>query len=116
LLQRLLSLTPKAEPFYLGLQERRLNVLHHVRKIVALSEIYGTDKTARAIEDALTGVLWRDDSQVVQGTDQKTYGECYLTVVNVTELPSEPDRIPLFEQAWQDTVERFPELASGDSA
>jgi hypothetical protein len=50
---RLLSLTPKAEPFYLGLHERRLNVLHHVRKIVALSEIYGTDKTARAIEDAL---------------------------------------------------------------
>jgi len=53
LLQRLLSLTPKAEPFYLGLQERRLNFLHHVRKIVALSEIYGSDKTARAIEDAL---------------------------------------------------------------
>jgi transposase len=53
LLQRLLSLTPKAEPFYLGLQERRLNVLMHVRKIVALSEIYGTDRTSRAIEDAL---------------------------------------------------------------
>jgi transposase len=53
LLQRLLSLTPKAEPFYLGLQERRLNVMVHVRKIVALSEIYGPEKTARAIEDAL---------------------------------------------------------------
>ncbi len=50
---RLLSLTPKAEAFYQGLAERRLNVLHHVRKIVALSEIYGTEKTARAIEDAL---------------------------------------------------------------
>jgi hypothetical protein len=33
--------------------ERRLNVLHHVRQIVALAEIYGSDKTARAIEDAL---------------------------------------------------------------
>ena len=53
LMVRLLSLTPKAEPFYLGLQERRLSVLMHVRKIVALSEIYGTDRTARAIEDAL---------------------------------------------------------------
>lgn len=53
LLLRLLNLTPKAEAFYLGLQERRLNVLHHVRKIVALSEIYGTDKAARAIQDAL---------------------------------------------------------------
>jgi len=53
LLQRLLSLTPKAEAFYQGLTERRLNILHHVRQIVALAEIYGSDKTARAIEDAL---------------------------------------------------------------
>lgn len=53
LLQRLLSLTPKSEGFYQGLAERRLNILHHVRQIVALAEIYGSDKTARAIEDAL---------------------------------------------------------------
>jgi hypothetical protein len=53
LLQRLLSLTPKAEGFYQGLTERRLNILHHVRQIVALAEIYGSDRTARAIEDAL---------------------------------------------------------------
>jgi transposase len=53
LLQRLLSLTPRAEGFYRGLAERRLNILHHVRQIVALAEIYGADKTARAIEDAL---------------------------------------------------------------
>ncbi len=49
LLIRLLGLTPKAEAFYQGLSERRLNVLHHVRKIVALSEIYGIEKTGRAI-------------------------------------------------------------------
>jgi transposase len=53
LLLRLLALTPKAEAFYQGLQERRLNTAHHVRKIVALSEIYGAEKTARAIQDAL---------------------------------------------------------------
>jgi len=53
LLQRMLSLTPKAEGFYQGLTERRLNILHHVRQIVALAEIYGSDLTARAIEDAL---------------------------------------------------------------
>jgi hypothetical protein len=52
-LQRLLSLTPKAEEFYQGLHERRLNILMHVRKIVALSEIYGPEQTRRAIEDAL---------------------------------------------------------------
>jgi hypothetical protein len=53
LLQRLLALTPKAEAFYQGLVERRLNILLHVRRIVALSEIYGTEPTARAIQDAL---------------------------------------------------------------
>ena len=53
LLLRLLALTPKADAFYQGLHERRLNALHHVRKIVALSEIYGPEATRRAIEDAL---------------------------------------------------------------
>jgi transposase len=53
LLQRLLALSPRAQAFYQQLAERRLNVTHHVRKIVALSEIYGTEKTARAIADAL---------------------------------------------------------------
>jgi transposase len=53
LLLRLLALTPKADAFYQGLAERRLNVLMHVRKIVALSEIYGPELTRRAIEDAL---------------------------------------------------------------
>ncbi len=53
LLIRLLGLTPKAEAFYQELVSRQLNVMHHVRKIVALSEIYGVPKTARAIEDAL---------------------------------------------------------------
>jgi len=53
LLIRLLALTPRAEAFYQGIQERRLNALHHIRKIVALSEIYGQEKTARAITDAL---------------------------------------------------------------
>ena len=51
-LMRLLALTPKAEAFYRELQQRRFNVILHVRKIVALSEIYGPEKTARAIEDA----------------------------------------------------------------
>jgi len=53
LLLRLLALSPHAEAFYHELEQRRLNVLHHVRKIVALSEIYGTEMTARAIQDAL---------------------------------------------------------------
>jgi transposase len=49
---RFLTLTPKAEQYYLQLEKRRMNPHHHVRKIVALSEIYDSDKVARAIEDA----------------------------------------------------------------
>jgi hypothetical protein len=54
LLLAFLNLCPQAEPFCRKLQDRRLNAPHHIQKIVALSEIYGPDKVARAIEDALT--------------------------------------------------------------
>ena len=49
-----LRLSPKAEGYYQQLAARRLNARHHVQKIVALGEIYGADKVARAIEDAFT--------------------------------------------------------------
>ena len=43
------------------LAHRRLDPVHHVRKIVALSEIYGTDATARALDDAFECGLWTFD-------------------------------------------------------
>jgi len=52
LLMRFLTLSPKAESYYQQLTTRRMNHRHHIRQIVALSEVYGTDKVARAIEDA----------------------------------------------------------------
>jgi hypothetical protein len=52
LLQRFLALSPNAETYYAQLELRRLNPRHHVHKIIALSEIYGTEATARAIDDA----------------------------------------------------------------
>jgi transposase len=53
LLLAFLNLCPQAETYCRKLQEKRLNAPHHIQKIVALSEIYGPDKVARAIEDAL---------------------------------------------------------------
>lgn len=47
-----LALHPKTDDYYRQLEQCRMNPLHHIRKIVALSEIYGKDQTARAIEDA----------------------------------------------------------------
>jgi len=49
---RFIALSQKADLYYRKLAERRLNPQQHVRQIVALSEIYGTDPVARAIEDA----------------------------------------------------------------
>jgi transposase len=54
LLLQFLNLSGKAPAYYEGLQQRRLNARHHVRKILALSEIYGIEATARAIEDGLS--------------------------------------------------------------
>jgi transposase len=53
LLMRFLSLGPKAQAYYEGLEQRRTNPRHHLRKIVALSEVYGVDAVARAIEDGI---------------------------------------------------------------
>jgi transposase len=54
LFRRFLALSPHAEAYYLQLEARRLNPHHHVRKIVALSDIYTPEAVARAMEDALT--------------------------------------------------------------
>ena len=52
-LQRFLALSPQAQPYYAELELRRFNAMHHVQKIVALSEVYGADATARAMQDAI---------------------------------------------------------------
>jgi transposase len=54
LLLRFLALCPKAHEYYQQLEQRRLNPKHHVQKIVALSELYGTEAVAGAMEDAFT--------------------------------------------------------------
>lgn len=52
-LMHLMRLSPQAEAYYRQLEARRLNPAVHIRKIVALTEIYGQDAVGRAIEDAL---------------------------------------------------------------
>lgn len=42
-----------------------------------------TTKLLRAVEDALTGIVWRDDAQVVEQAARKVYGapeRCEITV------------------------------------
>ena len=52
LFMRFLALSSQADVYYRQLEQRRLNPHHHVRKIVALSDIYGPDAVARAMADA----------------------------------------------------------------
>jgi transposase len=52
IVMRFLSLSSRAAGYYQKLEQRRMNPYHHVQKIVALSEIYGIEAVARAMEDA----------------------------------------------------------------
>jgi len=51
---RFLSLSDKAESYYHQLVQRRMNPFHHIRQIVALSEIYPKEQVEVAIEDAFS--------------------------------------------------------------
>lgn len=53
LLSQFLALSNDAAAYYDGLLARSLNARVHMRKILALAEIYGREATARAIADAL---------------------------------------------------------------
>ena len=53
LFRSFLALTKNAQAYYEGLVARRFNARQHVRKILALAEIYGKNDTERAIDDAL---------------------------------------------------------------
>jgi hypothetical protein len=62
LFMRFLALSPRAEAYDLTLEERRLNPHHHVRKIVALSDLYAPEAVARAMEDAFVSEAFSSDS------------------------------------------------------
>ena len=53
ILKRFLAISPHAESYYRQLAERKFAWRLHMRKIVALTDVYGVEKVARAIEDAL---------------------------------------------------------------
>jgi hypothetical protein len=53
LLMQFLSLSRHAQVYHEGLEQRRVNPRHHLRKIVALSEIYGVDAVDRALQDGI---------------------------------------------------------------
>jgi transposase len=61
IVKRFLALSAQAEPYYRQLVERKLAWRLHLRRIVALSEVYGPEKVARALEDALAYQAFSSD-------------------------------------------------------
>jgi transposase len=47
------ALSPQAEYYHQQLQNRSLNARQHINKIVALRDIYGAEKVAQALQDAI---------------------------------------------------------------
>lgn len=52
-------------------------------------------KLARGIEDALTGVIWRDDAQIVAEHIFKSYGERAGVVIQIRDLTEPGILLPL---------------------
>ncbi len=50
-MRRFLLLDPVAEAYLRQLQQRRVNPMHHVRRIVALCDIHGEDAVTRVLQD-----------------------------------------------------------------
>lgn len=51
--KRFLHISPEATRFFQLMEQKRLNPTHHVRKIVALTEIYSNQDIAQAIQSAI---------------------------------------------------------------
>lgn len=58
------------------------------KRIVYPTKKPDCDKLVRGIFDALTGILWRDDSQVVEMAARKLYGDPPRAEITVQELPT----------------------------
>lgn len=48
-------------------------------------------KLLRAVEDALTGIVWRDDAQVVEQRASKVYGEPARCEIAISPIPTGGD-------------------------
>jgi Holliday junction resolvase RusA-like endonuclease len=59
-------------------------------------------KLARACEDALTGVIWRDDAQIVVERLYKDWGEPARVLVEIEQLADNRPRDPQPSVLFQD--------------
>ena len=53
LLMQFLALSPRAGAYHAGLEAKRVNARVHLRKILALAELHGSEAVARALDDGI---------------------------------------------------------------
>lgn len=102
LLMRFMTLSPCAEEYYRQIQERRFNPRHHLAKIIALSDIYGNDKVARALEDALAFQAFSCEyiANILQQRERQLPepGPLHLTRrADLLELDTQPPDLSIYE-------------------
>lgn len=44
------------------------------------------DKLVRSLNDALTGIIWKDDAQVIQSSESKVYGDHEAVEIVITAI------------------------------
>ena len=103
LFMRFLALSPQAELYYRQLEQRRLNPPHHVRKIVALSDIYPPDAVARALADALEYGAFAADyiANLLEQRARFTPQESPLHLTrreDLLDLPLQPPDLSLYQE------------------
>jgi transposase len=106
---RFLALSPRAEAYDLKLEERRLNPPHHVRKIVALSDMYPPEAVARAMEDAFVYEAFSSDS-IANLVEQRARGTPEASALHLTrrsdllDVSLAPPDLSLYQTTLQPTA------------
>ncbi len=90
LMRRFLTIGQEAEIYYHGLSQRRLNIIHHIRMIVAMLDCYGVSLVRRAMADAAGFHAYS--------------GDCIVNLLKQRERPNATDQSPLHLTRNQDLL------------
>lgn len=101
LMSSFLQISSKAPEYYAGLKNKRFNAKNHIRKILALSDAYGKEKTSTAIEDALELEAFSSEyiANLLEQRERFTAVESPLQLMrnkDCLELELEPTDIELY--------------------
>lgn len=107
IIKRFLTLSPRANQYHQALADKRMNPFAHIRKIVALSEIYSPDAVARAMDDAFVFHAFSAE-YIANLLEQRTRttkepGALHLTrSEDLLDLEVEPPDMTIYQTGMED--------------